>query len=137
MHDIEEARLQAGFFIGECLELFGISKRTWYRWRERGAPEWAFKLLRLQAGYLEPLGWKHWQIRRGVLYFDGFTKPYKWEPGELIAYAWIRQYRNMPPAALPKPNNPFATVWTSTGPFASLPEIGQPPTTARKPPCKA
>lgn len=91
MRNIDEARLNAGFFIGECLELFGISLRTWYRWCQFGAPDWAFRLLKLQAGHLDSLGWRHWQIRAGILYFDGFTSHgYQWEPGELLAYHWTR-----------------------------------------------
>ncbi|MEB3736242.1 hypothetical protein ULF88_24115 [Halopseudomonas pachastrellae] len=91
MMSIEEARLKAGFFVGECLDLFGISERTWYRWCQHGAPIWAYRLLHLRAGHLDQFGWKHWQIRSGILYFDGFTSHgYEWEPGELLAYHWTR-----------------------------------------------
>ncbi|WP_090539975.1 hypothetical protein [Halopseudomonas formosensis] len=91
MMSIDEARLKAGFFVGECLELFGISERTWYRWCQHGAPIWAYRLLHLRAGHLDQLGWKHWQIREGILYFDGFkSHGYQWEPGELLAYHWTR-----------------------------------------------
>lgn len=102
--NIDEARLRAGFFVGECLELFGISLRTWYRWCQHGAPAWAFMLLRLRAGNLDQLGWKHWQIRNGILYFDGFkSHGYNWEPGELLAYHWTRHNtREVDLGALPQ-----------------------------------
>lgn len=90
--NIDEFRTKLALFVHECIDELGISERTWYRWVQQNcAPEWAYKLLRYRAGHLDGMGWKQWQIREGILYFDGFkSHAYQWEPGELLANHWTR-----------------------------------------------
>lgn len=90
---INEARLNAGFFVGECLELFQITERTWYRWIKSGAPNWAHELLELKSGKLDAFGWKNWQIRNGILFCDQFRKPMSWDKQELLAYEFLRELK--------------------------------------------
>jgi DNA-binding XRE family transcriptional regulator len=83
---IDKARIEAGFFIGEACEKLGISKSTWYRWKqEKACPEWALNLMELLSGKLDYLGWKNWKIERGVLYrTDLNPKYYNWEAPDLM-----------------------------------------------------
>lgn len=85
---IEEARLQAGFFVHECLALFGISDSTWSRWKKNGAPVWAFRLLECYAGHMDHLGWKHWRITaNGKLVCNGLSSRLWWTPADLLIHA--------------------------------------------------
>lgn len=84
---INEARLQAGFSLPEVLELFEISQSTWYRWKQSGAPRWAFRLLECHAGHLDHLGWKGWQIRHGRLFSHELHYRYYWQRSDLLIHA--------------------------------------------------
>jgi transcriptional regulator with XRE-family HTH domain len=83
--DLDHLRREARLTVPKTLEIFNISPRTWSRWKRSGGPPWAHRLLRYEAGYLDELGWKRWQIRAGDLYCDDLHHSYKWSPGDLIA----------------------------------------------------
>lgn len=83
---IEQARHDAGFFIAEVIDKLGINKSTYYHWKkQKQAPEWAWKLLKMYGGNLDELGWKHWQIKEKVLYNRQLsTKYYNWIEADLM-----------------------------------------------------
>jgi hypothetical protein len=82
--DINEARIDVGLTVPQCLELCAVSQRTWYRWRSGRAPIWAIRLILSQHGSLDRFGWPHWEIRRGVLYCNELHHRYNWEPVHLL-----------------------------------------------------
>ena len=82
--DLNDARVYAGLSVPDCIDLCDISERTWYRWRAEGNPKWAIRLILSQAGNLDHLGWKDWQIRDGRLYFNQLSYRYWWEPNHLV-----------------------------------------------------
>lgn len=82
--DIEEARLMVHMTVKQLIELCGISRRTWYRWKAEGSPKWAVRLVLSQTGDLTHLGWKSWEIRGGLLYCNELAARYHWEPFHLV-----------------------------------------------------
>lgn len=84
-YDLEEARRTAGLSLARTLEELDISERTWHRWMRKGeAPVWAFRLIHFLSGDLTRLGWKNWQIRGGVLYYNELHYRYHWTPTRLV-----------------------------------------------------
>ena len=81
---ITQARLIAGLTVSDCIQLCDVSQRTWYRWLANGAPRWALRLILSQQGSLDRFGWKHWEIRRGILYCNELHHRYHWEPAHLL-----------------------------------------------------
>jgi len=81
---VTEARFIARMSITECIELCGISARTWYRWRQSGAPIWAVRLMLSQQATLDRFGWKHWEIRNGALHWNQLHHRYFWTPERLV-----------------------------------------------------
>ena len=83
---IDQARFEAGLLICQACEKLGVSEQTWRRWRAlQKGPFWAFNHLRLLSGNLDYLGWKHFQIRGGVLYNRHLNpRYYHWEPTDLM-----------------------------------------------------
>src|SRR5690606_19114837 len=83
---IDQARQEAGFFISETINKLGICRSTWYEWqKQKAAPEWAWKLLKMYSGDLSYLGWKHWEIKEKVLYNRQLSqKYYNWLPADLM-----------------------------------------------------
>lgn len=83
--DLDYLRREARLTVPKTLKILNISPRTWTRWKSSGGPPWAHRLLRYEAGYLDELGWKRWQIRAGDLYCNALHHSYKWSPGDLMA----------------------------------------------------
>jgi hypothetical protein len=72
---LDEARLDAGFFVADACEWLGVSRSTWFRWKKCGlCPRWALKSMELRAGNLEILGWKYWRLDKDVLYRTDFIQ---------------------------------------------------------------
>lgn len=71
--------------LPSVLKLLEISPHTWRRWLRSEVPSWALRMLQHRAGYLDALGWKHWQIRQGRLYCNDLHHSYSWSAGELLA----------------------------------------------------
>lgn len=85
MDDLQYLAAETGLSPTALLAYLDISPSTWRRWKRSGAPKWAWRLLRLRAGYLDDLGWPRWQIRAGRLYCSDLHWSYSWSPGEIIA----------------------------------------------------
>lgn len=85
--NFEEARLHAGFLLGDVLSRLGISRRSYYRWKRNGrVPGWALDLLKLHAGDLSPIGLTRWRLNRDVLYHTDLDPRYhSWPIHELLA----------------------------------------------------
>lgn len=81
---ITEARIEALLTVDQCIELCDITKRTWYRWLQEGAPRWAIRLVMSQRGNLDYLGWQDWEIRNGALQYKQLSYRYYWEPVNLL-----------------------------------------------------
>lgn len=81
---ITEARIEALLTVDQCIELCDITKRTWYRWLQEGAPRWAIRLVMSQRGTLDHLGWQDWEIRNGTLNYKQLSYRYYWEPVNLL-----------------------------------------------------
>ena len=81
---VTEARLIARLTITECIELCNISERTWYRWRQSGAPTWAVRLILSQHASLDRFGWHDWEIRNGALHWNQLHHRYFWTPERLV-----------------------------------------------------
>lgn len=90
--ELENARLDAGFFVSDAIKFLGISRRTWYRWKESNlCPVWAIRLMKFGAGYLDEFGWKGWRIHKGKLSCNELdSKYFIWKPGDLKAEAFWR-----------------------------------------------
>lgn len=81
---LDDARVAAGLTVADCIDLCDISARTWYRWQRDGSPKWAIRLIMSQCGTLDRFGWKHWEIRNGVLYCNDLHHRYYGEPVNLL-----------------------------------------------------
>ena len=81
---ITEARIEAWLTVAQSIELCDISERTWYRWMRNGAPRWAIRLVMSQGPALDRLGWKDWEIRKGILYYKQLSYRYYWTPVKLV-----------------------------------------------------
>lgn len=86
--DITGAMIEARLTADQCIELCDISERTWYRWKNEGAPQWAIRLVMSQRPALDRFGWKDWEISGGCLYFKQLSYRYYWTPAKLILPLW-------------------------------------------------
>lgn len=82
--DLTEARVLAGLSTAACIDLCDITPRTWQRWCNNGAPKWATRLILATRGTLDRYGWKDWEIRGGLLYFNQLAYRYWWDPVRLV-----------------------------------------------------
>jgi len=82
--NLTEARFLARLDIQQCIDLCGVSERTWHRWRQQKPPRWATRLILSQCGHLDHLGWKNWEIRAGRLYFNELSWRHWWQPQHLV-----------------------------------------------------
>lgn len=89
--ELVELYQDAGLDRESAARFLGRSPRQFRRWLKDGAPEWAGRMLRMRAGWLDEYGWPGWRIRHGHLWCldwkEGFV------PGDLFAWWWHRQKR--------------------------------------------
>lgn len=87
--ELEDLRVECGFGCRDAAEHLGVSLPTWFRWRQQGAPDWALRLLRIQAGYPPWDGWDGWSFRNGELWPPGYRQPVT--PGQVMAVPYRLQ----------------------------------------------
>lgn len=97
-YEFEEARIHAGLFISELPEALGVSWRTLRRWKKTGlVPWWAYRIVCLLSGDLEPFGWPGWELRKGVLFQNSLNPRYHfWVPGDLLGDLFTLRRHNFP-----------------------------------------
>lgn len=59
---LNSLRHYSGLTIKDTLELFGISRRTWYNREKKGAPKLVITYFKMRLGVLEHFGWEGWNI---------------------------------------------------------------------------
>ena len=64
--DLREIYQDAGLQRYEAAAFLGRSPRQFRRWEREGAPEWAGRMLRMRAGWLDEYGWDGWRLRDGT-----------------------------------------------------------------------
>lgn len=81
----------AGLQRYEAADFLGRSARRWRHWELHGAPEWAGRMLRMRAGWLDEYGWDGWRLRDGTLWSIHCGEGFR--PEDLYASLWLRQAR--------------------------------------------
>lgn len=97
-NDFEDARIIAGVFVSELPEVLNVAPRTLRRWKKTGlAPWWAYRILCLLSGDLEPFGWPGWELKRGALFQNSLNPRYHfWVPGDLLADLFTLRRHHFP-----------------------------------------